>query len=180
MARSMVGYLESRGMEGRTVLEAGGGIGAIQIELLKGGAQSAVNIELSSGYEGIASDLLEREGLTGRVERHVGDFTELAGDFQADDVVMNRVLCCYPFVERLMDAALSSSRRFVAATFPRDRLAARISLVFGNTYCRIRGVDFRSFIHPPGSIMAAAGSHGFKAVFEERDFIWNAVVWERV
>lgn len=180
MAASMVGYLKSRGMEGRTVLEAGGGIGAIQVGLLEAGATSAVNVELSSGYESVAMDLLEREGLGGRVDRRVGDFTELAVDLEADAVVMNRVICCYPFVERLMDSALSSSRRFVAATFPRDRLAAKIALSFGNAYCRIRGVDFRSFIHPMERIVSTTEARGFTKVFEDRDFVWNAVVWERV
>jgi hypothetical protein len=179
MARSMVDYLKSRDVKGRSVLEAGGGIGAIQVELLKAGASSSVNVELSGGYEGVAIDLLEREGLRDRVARHVGDFTELAGAFEADDVVMNRVICCYPFVERLMGAALSSSRRFVAATFPRDRLGAKVALAFGNTYCRMRGVDFRAFIHPPEKITAAAGARGFRTVFDDHNFIWNAVVWER-
>lgn len=179
MARSMVDYLRSRGMEGHRVLEAGGGIGAIQVELLKAGARSTVNIELSGGYEEVAGDLLRREGLTDHVERRVGDFTELAGDVEADDVVMNRVICCYPFMERLMTAALSSSRRFVAATFPRDRLAAKVALMFGNTWCRIRGIDFRSFIHSPDEIVETASRAGFEVVFRDRDLIWNAMVFEK-
>ncbi len=180
MARSMVDYLTSRGMEGKSVLEAGGGIGAIQVALLEAGASSAINVELSGGYEGVARDLMERGGVSGQVVRRVGDFCELANELEADDVVMNRVICCYPFFERLMDAALSSSRRFVAATFPRDRLGAKVALAFGNTWCRIRGVDFRSFIHPPAQIMAVPARHGFTRVFQDHDFTWNAVVWERV
>ena len=35
----MVEFLESRGIDGATVLEIGGGIGEIQLELLKRGAQ---------------------------------------------------------------------------------------------------------------------------------------------
>ena len=180
MARRMVGYLESRGMEGKSVLEAGGGIGAIQVALLKAGAENVTNVELSGGYEDVAAELLAREGLVGRVERRLGDFVALAPDIEADDVVMNRVICCYPFMERLVIAAVSSSRRFVAATFPRDHLGAKVSLAFGNTWCRIRGVDFRSFIHPPDEVVATAKKGGFDVVFRDRDFIWNAVVFEKV
>lgn len=92
---------------------------------------------------------------------------------------MNRVICCYPFVERLMSAALSSSRRFVAATFPRERIGARIAMSAGNLYCRIRGVDFRSYLHPHERIMSTAKAAGFEVVFRDRDFIWTAVVFER-
>lgn len=179
MAREMIGYLISSGMEGRSVLEAGGGIGTIQLELLKAGAHSTVNVELSSGYETVAAELLEREGLADRAERRVGDFTELAREVEADDVVMNRVICCYPFWERLLAAAMSSSRRFVAATFPRDRLLARIGVGIGNTYCRVRGIDFRAFVHPPDAIESAASAGGFDVAYRDRDLIWNAVVFER-
>ena len=180
MARTMVDYLVSRGMEGKSVLEAGGGIGAIQIELLKAGASSTTNVELSGGYENIAVDLLDREGLYDRVERRVGDFTEVSRDLEADDVVLNRVICCYPFMDRLMGAALSSSRRFVAATFPRDHLGTKIALTTGNAFCRLRGVDFRSYIHPPEAIRESATASGFDVAFHDRDFVWNAVVFERV
>ena len=180
MARSMVDYLVSRGMEGRSVIEAGGGIGAIQIELLRAGATGAVNVEMSEGYEGTARQLLAREGLGDRVDRRIGDFTEVAPDLEADDVVMNRVICCYPFMERLMEKALGSSRRFLAATFPRDRLAAKAGMSMGNLYCKVTGVDFRSYIHPPEAIVATARSAGFQPVHEDRDFIWNAVVFERL
>ncbi len=94
MARQLVDHLVSGGMEGRSVLEIGGGIGAIQLELLKAGAERTVNVELSGGYEPVATELLERARLGDRVERRIGDFTELAADLEADDVVMNRVICC--------------------------------------------------------------------------------------
>jgi len=180
MARSMIDYMVSRGMEGRSVIEAGGGIGAIQIELLKAGADRTVNVELSEGYERTARRLLAAEGLSDRVDRRVGDFTEVAPDLQADDVVMNRVICCYPFMERLMGAALGSSRRFLAAAFPRDRLPSKIGLTFGNLYCKVTGVDFRSYIHSPKAIVDTARAAGFQPVHQDHDFIWNAVVFEKV
>lgn len=179
ITRSMVDYLVSRGMEGRSVLEAGGGIGTIQIELLEAGAESAVNVELSEEYEGVATELLERANLSDRARRLAGDFTDLAPDLEADDVVLNRVICCYPYVDRLMSAALSSSRRFVAATFPRDRMLAKFSVGLSNTYYKLRRIDFRAFVHPTGRIEAAAASEGFEVVFRDRNLVWEAVVFER-
>jgi len=43
-SRRIVDFLKEQGVEGRTVLEVGGGVGAIQIELLKAGAARAVGI----------------------------------------------------------------------------------------------------------------------------------------
>ena len=53
----MVEFLQERGIEGATVLEIGGGIGEIQIELLKRGAARTVNLELSPAYEEEAATL---------------------------------------------------------------------------------------------------------------------------
>jgi magnesium-protoporphyrin O-methyltransferase len=49
-----IAELLQQGIAGRTLLEVGGGIGAIQIELLRAGITRAVNIELTPTYEGAA------------------------------------------------------------------------------------------------------------------------------
>jgi cyclopropane fatty-acyl-phospholipid synthase-like methyltransferase len=72
-ARRMVEFLELRGIEGATVLEVGGGVGEIQLELLKRGAASAVNLELSPAYEEEAMSLLRAAGLEERAVRRLHD-----------------------------------------------------------------------------------------------------------
>jgi Cyclopropane fatty acid synthase and related methyltransferases len=68
-ARRMVEFLEQHGIEGATVLEIGGGVGEIQIELLKRGAARATNLELSPAYEEEAKRLLRELSLEDRAER---------------------------------------------------------------------------------------------------------------
>ncbi len=179
MAGRVVEYLKKRGVEGHRVLEVGGGIGAVHVELLKAGAASAVNVELSPGYQDVANELLRREGLEGRVEQRFGDFTEIAEGMEADDVIMNRVICCYPKMEKLMNSGLTASRSFFAATYPRDRLASRVVVGVENAYHRVRGVEFRAYIHSPKAILDTARDAGFEIVFEDRDLVWHGVVFER-
>ena len=94
-AGRMVEALTDRGIDGATVLEIGGGIGDIQIELLKRGAARTVNVELSSAYETEAAALLRAAGLTERADRRVVDIalTPHVVD-SADVVVLHRVVCC--------------------------------------------------------------------------------------
>src|SRR2546422_3599015 len=56
-------------VRGATVLDVGGGIGAIELELLAAGAARATNVELSGGYEEEATELIATRGLSDRVER---------------------------------------------------------------------------------------------------------------
>ena len=179
MAASMVSYLATHDIEDTTVLEVGGGIGALQIELLKAGAGSSTNVDISGGYERVASRLFAREQLTDCTARFVADFTQDPHQYEtADAVVMNRVVCCYPDMEKLMAAALSRSKRFVATSFPRDRFLARIAIKFANVYCAVRRIDFRVFVHDPDAMADVASAHGFVPVYSNRGFIWQAVVFE--
>jgi hypothetical protein len=114
-ARRMVGFLEERGISGRTVLEIGGGIGEIQLELLRAGAERTVNLELSPNYESIARELLREAGFEDRVERRLVDIAEQPAEVApADAVVMHRVVCCYPDMPKLVGAAADHARRHLA------------------------------------------------------------------
>jgi cyclopropane fatty-acyl-phospholipid synthase-like methyltransferase len=93
----MVEFLESRGIEGGTVLEIGGGVGEIHIELLKRGAESALNLELSPAYADVARQLLREAGLEERADWRLHDIAASPEVIEpADIVVMHRVVCCYP------------------------------------------------------------------------------------
>src|SRR5215472_10330892 len=118
-SKSVVDFLKARGVSGESVLEVGGGIGAIQIELLKAGATRATSVELTPTYEDVAARLFADAGLTDRVERRVMDFAEAEQQVEAADVVvMNRVVCCYPDMPRLVHAASRHARKVLVMTYP--------------------------------------------------------------
>jgi cyclopropane fatty-acyl-phospholipid synthase-like methyltransferase len=90
-ARRMVEFLELRGIEGATVLEIGGGVGEIQIELLKRGAARSVNLELSSAYDEEASRLLREAELEDRAERRLHDIAAEPGGVESADIATSRL-----------------------------------------------------------------------------------------
>ena len=117
-ARSIVDRLAERGVSDASVLEVGGGVGAIEIELLKAGAREATVVELSEEYDGQAAELLAENGLQDRVSRTHGDFVELEGNVDpADVVIMHRVVCCYPNADALIETAADLTRRRFVLTY---------------------------------------------------------------
>ncbi len=181
MAMGMVDFLVSSGVDGADVLEVGGGVGAVQIELLKAGVAKTVNAELSSGYEDAALKLAKEEGVEDRITRQLGDFVENDDDFEpADIVVMNRVVCCYPWMEKLMGAAVAKTGRYLALVFPRQKWWVKWGIGFGNGFMTLRGCDFRGFVHPVDEIEAVATEAGFVVRHADNNFIWQALVLERV
>jgi magnesium-protoporphyrin O-methyltransferase len=181
MATSMVDYLKTQAIEGVELLEVGGGVGDLQVELLKAGVARSVNVELSSGYEEAATELIEAEGLEDRMTRRLGDFVELCDDLDpADIVVLNRVVCCYPWMEPMMSAAAAKTRRYLAVAVPREKWWIKAALGVGNAFMRLRGCGFRAFVHPIHGIEAVAAQHGLVVRHRDSNTFWQAVVWERV
>ena len=164
-----------------SLLEVGGGVGEIQVALLeKDAASSAINVDLSSNWEGEAADLLAERGLTERVTRLTGDFVERAPSLpHADAVILHRVVCCYPDWKAMLTAAVSRANRHIAITFPRPRPWFRAMLVIENGVHRLRRRGFRAFIHPPDAMIGFLNSSGFPMVADHRDFTWRTVVAER-
>jgi 2-polyprenyl-3-methyl-5-hydroxy-6-metoxy-1,4-benzoquinol methylase len=179
-SRQIADLLKKRGVEGRTLLEVGGGIGAIEIELLKAGIARAVNVELTPTYEDAAGQLLHESGLADRVERRVMDFADAGAEIEtADIVVMNRVICCYPDMPKLAGAAAEHARGVLVMSFPSDRWWTRLGLTVVNFGFRVIRMQFRVFLHPPELILDAVERHGFKTRLNERGLLWQVAALER-
>jgi hypothetical protein len=179
-ARRIVELVRRRGIEGKSVLEVGGGVGAIQLELLQAGAERTVNVELSPAYEPYAAELLRAKGLDGRADRRILDFAGRADTVEpADVVVLHRVVCCYPDYETLVGAAADHARDQLVLTFPRDAWWTRIGLATINRLQRLRGKEFRVYLHAPSAILDVARSHGLETATRERGRLWELANLER-
>ncbi len=168
-------------VEGATVLEVGGGIGTLGLELLDAGAAGVTNVELSGGYEDAATALLEERGAADRVERRVGDFVADADAIPPHDVVvLHRVVCCYPDADALVAAAAARARRALLLTYPRERALTRAGFRAVNAWLRFRRCGFRTFVHPVAAIAAAAAREGLAPGGRAAEgAIWENAVFRR-
>ena len=179
-SRRIVDYLKKQGVDGRTVLEVGGGIGAIQLELLKAGAARSTSIELTPTYEEEANRLLAEAGLSDRAERRVGDFAQTPEQFEAADlVIMNRVVCCYPDMPRLTGAAADHAKRMLVMTFPKRTWWTCAGLGAGNAMLSLTRREFHIFVHRPADIIATSHAHGLRPVIDESGLLWRMTALSR-
>lgn len=171
----IVRFLERAGVEGATVLEIGGGVGEIQIELLKRGAASAVNLELSPAYDAEARALLSEAGIDeGRVDRRLHDIaTDAEGVEPADVVVLHRVVCCYPDYERLLGAAASRAKRLLVFSHPPRNAGSRAYIALQNAFFRATRKEFRTFAHPPSAMLDVCRARGLSPAYAHPGVIWQ-------
>ena len=179
-SRRIVQCVTAQGVEGRTVLEVGGGIGALQIELLKAGVARARSVELTPTYEEVATGLLRELGLEDRVERTVLDFAMASDTVEpADIVIMNRVVCCYPDMPRLAGAGAEHARELLVLSYPRRSWWIRFALGFANLMLWLTRRHFKVFVHPPARILATSEDHGLRTVLNERGLMWTVAALRR-
>lgn len=167
-------------LAGARVLEIGGGLGTLQLELLEAGAAQGEIVELSPAWEPYARELAHEHGLDDRISFRVVDVLEGSGTVDPADVVfMNRVVCCSPDGIRLTAAAAGLARRTLVLSFPRERLLMRAGLSVLNGWLRIMRRSFRVYVHSPSSLIEAAGTAGLRSAGSGRSFLWEFVALDR-
>jgi 2-polyprenyl-3-methyl-5-hydroxy-6-metoxy-1,4-benzoquinol methylase len=176
--RALIEALLAAGVEGYTLLDIGGGVGAIQYALLEAGAASAIGVDASSAYLEAARQEAARRGLGERVEGIHGDFVELAPSIaEADIVTLDRVICCYHDMRSLVRESAQRARKLYGIVFPRESWWLRPVFAVGNLYLRLRRSPFRIFLHSQAEIEAGVDRHGLTKIKEQDIGLWRMVVF---
>lgn len=179
--RLVLEAIRSVGLKNAHLLDIGGGIGVIHHELLGNVADQATHVDASSAYLKEAKQEAARRGHSERVHFIHADFTDVADQLPAADVVtLDRVVCCYPDFRRLLTAAAEHSRRALAFTYPRETWYLRMSWRAINFFQRLRRDPFRVFLHPIVEMDALLESQGFKRVSLRRLLVWEMALYQRM
>jgi magnesium-protoporphyrin O-methyltransferase len=164
-----------------TLLDIGGGIGAVQHELLKAGAKSAINAEASSAYIETAKEEAERQGHAERITHLLGDFVDLAEDIpQCDIVTLDGVICCYHDAQGLVEKSIALAKSVLGVIYPHNKWWAKVLGALDNVKHRLKRSPFRFFVHPTEMVEEIVRKHGFERVFYQEMSMWQIVVWRRV
>jgi SAM-dependent methyltransferase len=178
--KRLIEALRREGVEGATLLDIGGGVGVIQLELLAAGAASAMDVDASSAFLAAAEQEADARGFRDRVAYRYGDFVELADEVEAADIVtLDRVICCYPDVHALVGRSVARARRLYGLVYPVDRWWTRGLGRLGNAILRLFRSDFRLHVHPDAVVEALVRDAGFERRYRHAGWVWQTVVYAR-
>jgi len=172
--------LKAQGVKDLTLLDIGGGVGAIQHELLKAGASRGTAVEASAAYLDAARGEARRQGREERVSYTYGDFVELAPDVaEADIVTLDKVICCYPHMKELVGLSSGRARKFYGVIYPRDTWWTRVGFAIGNLFFSLRHSDFRVYIHATDAVDDVVRANGLKPHYQQNKGLWQVVLYVR-
>ena len=175
-AKLIATWAAEAGLDGASVAEIGGGIGQIQAELLRRGAERGTVVEVIGGYEGAARELASAVGIADRSSFVLADLVEAPEAVEpADVVVLRRVVCCSPEGPALLGAAAGRTRRTLLASYPRDRAAVRAVARLQNAGLALMRKRFRLFVHSPAELERVAARHGLERIRRSRGLVWETV-----
>ena len=180
-ARLLLAVMAEAGQPQGRLLDIGSGVGALTFELLDRGLTEAIGVDLSSAYVAAASAEAARRGRTDSVRFVQGDFVAIASQVLAADVVtLDRVICCYPAYERLLDESVRHADRHFAFSYPRDVWYVRLGVGVENLARHLRGNPFRTFVHSASAMEHVIRRAGFELVGRSSTRTWRADVWESI
>ncbi len=163
---------------GASLLDIGCGIGALTFELLDRGVERAVAVDASPAYLAAASEEAARRKRAQAVQFVRADFLHVSSQLaQASIVTMDRVLCCFPAYEPLLNEAMQHAGSCLALSYPRDLRHIRALFWLDNFIRRVRGNPFRAFVHPVAKVEEVIAAAGFRLASRRRTFLWHVDVY---
>ena len=180
LTRELIDGLAAGGVEGETVLDIGGGVGAVHHGLLRSGAASAVDVDASRAYISVAREEAERQGHANRVQYLAGDLVQLADAVEpADLVALDRVICCYPDMAALVSRSATLAKHRYGLVYPRDTWLGRVGVAVLNAGYRLSRSPFRTYLHRTADVDAILASHGLVKRLQRTTLIWQFALYER-
>jgi SAM-dependent methyltransferase len=172
--------LEHAGTLRGTLLDIGSGIGSLTFGLLERGVTYVVAVDASSAYNAVARQEAARLGRADAVLFVHADFVSVASELPAAILVtLDRVVCCYPSYEALLNAAVRHAEQSFALSYPRDTWYVRFAVMLENAQRRLRKNPFRTFVHPAARMEGLIRSAGFELSTRQETWMWSVDVYTR-
>jgi len=179
-SQKLVDALVDQRVEGYSLLDVGGGMGALAIELLKRGVTRATINDASTAYLEAAAAEAESEGLADRITLVHGNVVAMGETLAPADVVtLDKVICCFDDMPGLVKASLAKTGKLYGLVYPRDNLLVKAGFAFENLSYRLNASDFRVFVYPTREVDGLIRQHGFQMRARRLTGAWQIVVYGR-
>lgn len=178
--RMLVEGIAEAGALAGSVLDVGSGFGGLALALLDRGATCATSVDASAAYVSAARDEAARRGRADMVRFVYADFVEHGSRIPpASIVTLDRVVCCYPAFEPLVEAAVAHADRCLALSYPRGTWWVGAAMRLENGRRWIARNPFRTFVHSPAAIEQLVTLAGFRLANRRTSRMWSADVYVR-
>ena len=178
--RLLLNAVRSGGVAGRSILDIGCGVGGLHLSLLKDGAAKATGVDVADGMIEKAKTLAGERGLLDRTSYVVGDFTVVSASIgDADITLLDKVVCCYEDLDKLIKESTSKTKSIYALSHPKENPIVKFAYSFQIARAKFTGGEFRTYWHDWGAMKENIRSLGFELTYSASTFFWQVLVFKR-
>ena len=179
--RALIRQTFSVGIRNKSLLDIGGGIGAIQWAFLEGEGQTTTDVDASLGYLEVAQSYAEENKYDEKTHFVHGDFVDRHQDVTiADFVTLDKVLCCYPDYKALLKYAAEKCDDTIGVVYPLGGPILQIFALLNKVYFYLKKNPFRTYVHSPREVEQFICNQGFELVEKSIRFPWHVQSYRRV
>jgi magnesium-protoporphyrin O-methyltransferase len=177
--KNLVEGLLVAGVIDKTILEIGCGVGYLHSRLLLQGAKNATGVDISEEMLRCAKEYMKEIGLDKKTKYHRGDFVEISEKIgKVDITILDKVICCYPQVESLVEKSIQKTGKTYAFTLPRNKWWVKYPAFAVIRLLKLFRSNFHPYIHEHEIINRLLINSGFQKVYQNHTFIWETCVFE--
>ena len=177
----MLDLLRDSPLRRPSVLEIGSGTGGLSVALLEMGASRVTGIDLSPASVAVARRRAEAEGYAEQASFEVGNAVQSIVA-PHDWVLLDRVICCFDDVERLVGRALELAHERICISVPESRgwrgMLNRPSWAIKYAWDSRSG-SCRGYVHDLRRIEDRLAAAGFMPAASARAGLWYIGSYER-
>jgi 2-polyprenyl-3-methyl-5-hydroxy-6-metoxy-1,4-benzoquinol methylase len=176
----IIQQLEGQDLANKTLIDVGGGIGALQWWFLQQGGKHTTDIDASSGYLKQAQNHAATKGWHNNTNFVLGDCTEIYTELPDPDyITLDKVVCCYPNFEEILTVTCDKSQAYVALSYPMDGIIAQVIRNIGTLFFMLKRNPFRPFVHPVKEIRDIFAQKGYTRVAHNLAFPWHVETYAK-
>lgn len=180
-SKRLISFIFANDTLGKSLLDIGGGIGALQWAFFKQGGIKTFDVDASLGYLNVAESYAIENGYMDKAQFILGDFVDKSPEISdCDFVTLDKVVCCYPDYKALLEKAMQKCNGTIGLTYPLSGFIPKLIAQFNKLYFMIKKNPFRTYIHSPKEIEHFIEGHGFKIINKSISFPWHVQIYRRL
>ncbi|MFA5833297.1 MAG: methyltransferase domain-containing protein [Bacteroidota bacterium] len=168
------------GLEGKTILDIGSGVGKLHLTLLRRGASFATGVDMSEEMIGHAKAFAKNFSVEQKTSYQHGDFLNIAGSIASADITMlDKVICCYEDLEGLISLSAKKTNTIYALIFPSNTFIVHLIFTLEIAFAKLFRSGFRPYWHEWNNVQTILTKQGFTRSYSRTMMLWQAAIYRR-
>ncbi len=176
----IIQQLENQSVEGKSLVDVGGGIGALQWWFLQKGGKQTTDIDASSGYLEQVQNHAKENGWQDKTHFVLGDCTDVYKEI--DDphfITLDKVVCCYPNYKEILESTCEKSTGHISLSYPMDGMISQAIRGLAVLFFMLKRNPYRPYVHSVKEIRNVFAQKDYQRIAHDFVFPWHVETYVR-